>query len=234
MKEYGHLLRDDPGYAQRAEAFSAKVRDVSELLHEIGPVAERHPVPARVAYHDACHLGHAQQVTAQPRAVLRGIPEMTVVDIPETEICCGSAGIYNLVQPVPAEELGRRKVAQIGTTDPDAVVTGNAGCLLQIRRYLDAGVPLFHPVQLVDASIRGVDPIGASGPTGPSRTIGSDRTLGTSSGGTGASPAAGTAGATTGRCPRTSTPVASTPPGPAPIAADPFGDEGTRPDGSTH
>ncbi|MBC8091453.1 MAG: 4Fe-4S binding protein [Pseudonocardia sp.] len=168
MKEYAVLLRDDPDYAERAIAFSAKVRDISELLAELGPVAPRHPIPARVAYHDACHLAHAQGIRAQPRAVLRGIPQLTVTDIPEADICCGSAGIYNLVQPEPAERLGRRKVEQIVTTVPDAVVTSNAGCLLQIRRYLDAGVPLFHPVQLVDASIRGVDPIRAT-ESGPAR-----------------------------------------------------------------
>ena len=115
-----------------------------------------------MAYHDACHLAHAQGIRAQPRAVLRGIPQLTVTDIPEAEICCGSAGIYNLGQPEPAERLGRRKVDHIVTTGPDAVVTSNAGCLLQIRRYLDAGIPLFHPVQLVDASIRGVDPLSAT------------------------------------------------------------------------
>ena len=165
MKEYAVLLRDDPAYAERAAAFSATVRDISELLHELGPVAPRHPIPARVAYHDACHLAHAQGIRAEPRAVLRGIPQLTVTDIPEAEICCGSAGIYNLVQPEPAERLGRRKVEQITSTVPDAVVTSNAGCLLQIRRYLDAGVPLFHPVQLVDAAIRGVDPVrAAAGP----------------------------------------------------------------------
>jgi glycolate oxidase iron-sulfur subunit len=164
MKEYAVLLRDDPEYAERAAAFSAKVRDVSELLAELGPVAPRHPIPARVAYHDACHLRHAQGVQAEPRAVLRAIPEMTVVDIPEADICCGSAGIYNLVQPEPAAELGRRKVGHILSTQPDAVATANAGCLLQIRRYLEAGVPLFHPVQLVDASIRGVDPLRTARP----------------------------------------------------------------------
>ncbi len=164
MKEYAVLLRDDPDYAERAAAFSAKVRDISELLDELGPVAPRHPIPARVAYHDACHLAHAQGIRAQPRAALRGIPELTVTDIPEADICCGSAGIYNLVQPEPAERLGRRKVEQITSTAPDVVVTSNAGCLLQIRRYLDAGVPLLHPVQLVDASIRGVNPIPPRGP----------------------------------------------------------------------
>ncbi len=157
MKEYPALLRDDPAYADRAAAFSAKVRDISEVLDDLGPVAERHEMPARVAYHDACHLRHAQRVTAAPRAALRSIPGLQVLDIPEADICCGSAGIYNLVQPDAAEQLGRRKVEQIGTTRPDAVVTANAGCLLQIRRYLDDGVPLFHPVELLDAAIRGVD-----------------------------------------------------------------------------
>ncbi len=159
LKEYGVLLRDDPAYAERAVAFAGKVRDISELLAQLGPRAQRHPIDARVAYHDACHLRHAQGIVNEPRAVLRTIPEMTVMDIPEAEICCGSAGIYNLVQPEPAERLGRRKVEHIASTMPDAVVTSNAGCLLQIRRYLDAGVPLFHPVQLLDASIRGVDPV---------------------------------------------------------------------------
>ncbi len=161
MKEYPNLLRDDPDYADRAIAFAVKVRDVSVLLHELEPIAARQPINARVAYHDACHLRHAQGITAEPRAVLRAIPGLDVQDIPEADICCGSAGIYNLVQPIAAEALGRRKVEQIVTTRPDAVVTANAGCLLQIRRYLDAGVPLLHPIQLVDASIRGVHPPGS-------------------------------------------------------------------------
>src|SRR3954470_3970594 len=161
MKEYAELLRDDPVYADRAAAFAAKVRDISELLVELGPVAVRRPVAATVAYHDACHLRHAQGIVAQPRAALAEIPSLTVVDIPEADICCGSAGIYNLVQPEPAEELGRRKVEHILSTQPDAVATSNAGCLLQIRRYLDAGIPLFHPVEIIDASIRGVDPVAA-------------------------------------------------------------------------
>ena len=167
MKEYAHLLRDDLDYAAKAATFSAKVRDISELLAEIGTVAPRHPINARVAYHDACHLAHAQGIRAQPRAVLREIPGMTVMDIPEADICCGSAGIYNLVQPETASDLGRRKVDNIAATRPDAVATANAGCLLQIRRYLDAGVPLFHPVQLIDASIRGIDPISAAAPLAP-------------------------------------------------------------------
>ena len=159
LKEYGHLLRDDPEYAAKAVAFSAKARDVSELLAELGPVAPRHPIASRVAYHDACHLGHAQGVRAQPREVLRSIPGLQVTDIPEAEICCGSAGIYNLVNPEPAEQLGRRKVENVLSVEPDALATSNPGCLLQIRRFWPGDLPMFHPVELLDASIRGVDPI---------------------------------------------------------------------------
>jgi glycolate oxidase iron-sulfur subunit len=161
MKEYGRLLRDDPAYAKRAEAFSAKVRDISEVLADLEPVAPRHPIEARVAYHDACHLAHGQGVRLQPRAVLRTIPGLEVIDIPEAEICCGSAGIYNMVMPDAGAELGRRKTANVMSVAPDAVATANPGCLLQIGRYLRGQVPMFHPIQLVDASIRGVDPIRA-------------------------------------------------------------------------
>jgi glycolate oxidase iron-sulfur subunit len=163
LKEYARLLRDDPEYAQRAATFSAKVRDISELLAELGPVAPRHPITARLAYHDACHLGHAQGVRAEPRAVLATIPGLQVTDIPEAEICCGSAGIYNLVNPEPAEELGRRKADNVLSVAPDALATSNPGCLLQIRRYWPGDLPMFHPVELLDASIRGVDPIAATG-----------------------------------------------------------------------
>jgi glycolate oxidase iron-sulfur subunit len=161
MKEYGHLLADDPGWAHAAEEFSAKVKDVHEVLAELGPVAPRHPVRAKVVYHDACHLGHAQGVRAQPRAVLGTIPGLTLVEVAEPELCCGSAGIYNLVAPDAAAELGARKAANIAAADPDLVLTANPGCLLQIRRHLDPAAvppPLLHPVQLLDASIRGVIP----------------------------------------------------------------------------
>ncbi|ODT97826.1 MAG: glycolate oxidase [Pseudonocardia sp. SCN 72-86] len=159
LKEYADLLADDPEWAERAKAFSAKVRDVSELLAELSPRAPRHPISTRVAYHDACHLSNAQKIRSQPRAVLRSIPDLQLHDIAEAELCCGSAGIYNLVEPETAEELGRRKAQNIEAVSPDVVVTANAGCLLQIRRFLDEGIPLLHPVQLVDASIRGVDPL---------------------------------------------------------------------------
>jgi glycolate oxidase iron-sulfur subunit len=161
MKEYGRLLRDDPRYADRAAAFSAKVRDISELLAGLEPVAPRHPIEGRLAYHDACHLGHGQGIRAEPRAVLGTIPGLQVTDIPEAEICCGSAGIYNMVMPDAGAELGRRKIAKVVSVAPDALATANPGCLLQIRRYLPQQLPMFHPIELVDASIRGIDPIRA-------------------------------------------------------------------------
>src|SRR5690348_12567958 len=159
LKEYGHLLRDDPTYAERALTFSAKVRDISELLAEQPPRARRHPIAARVAYHDACHLRHGQGITRQPRTLLRQIPQLEVAEPAEADICCGSAGIYNLVAPEPAAELGRRKAANILATRPDALVAANPGCLLQIAASLaQEGHPLptYHPIQLLDASIRGV------------------------------------------------------------------------------
>ncbi|MCX6465644.1 MAG: heterodisulfide reductase-related iron-sulfur binding cluster [Pseudonocardiales bacterium] len=156
MKEYGHLLSDDPEWAERAAAFSERVRDVHEVLAAHEPVAPRHEVRARVAYHDACHLGHAQGVREQPRAVLRSVPGVQVVDIPEAALCCGSAGIYNMVMPDAAAELGVRKAGNVRSVDPDVVVTANPGCLLQIGKHLGRDVPLLHPVQLLDASIRGV------------------------------------------------------------------------------
>jgi glycolate oxidase iron-sulfur subunit len=159
MKEYAELLADDPDWAERARRFSATVRDVTELLAELGPSAPRHPIRAKVAYHDACHLGHAQGIRLQPREVLRSIPELDLVDLPEAEICCGSAGIYNLVQPEAAAELGKRKADNIRSVRPDLLVTANPGCLLQIGRYLGDELPMMHPVELLDAAIRGLDPM---------------------------------------------------------------------------
>jgi glycolate oxidase iron-sulfur subunit len=159
MKDYAHLLSDDPEWAERAAAFSARVRDVSELLAEHEPVALRHPLPLRVAYHDACHLAHAQGVRAQPRALLRGIPELELLEPADWEICCGSAGIYNLVQPEAAAELGARKAANLLATGADAVAAGNPGCALQIAAHLDGrALPIFHPMTLLDHSIKGTRP----------------------------------------------------------------------------
>jgi glycolate oxidase iron-sulfur subunit len=158
LREYGHLLRDDAKYAERARQFAEKCADVSELLAVLPPRARRHPLRARVAYHDACHLQHAQGVRLQPRSVLAQIPELEVVEIGEPEVCCGSAGIYNLVQPNAANALGDRKAQHITPLSADVVVTGNPGCILQLRASLArAGtrVPVVHTIELLDASLRG-------------------------------------------------------------------------------
>jgi len=165
MKEYAELLADDPSYAARARHVAARVRDVSELLAELGPVAARHPLPVAVAYHDACHLGHAQGVRAQPRELLRGIPGLELHEIADPEICCGSAGIYNVVNPGPARELGDRKARAVLDTGADLLVTANPGCLMQVAgslaRRARAGDPgarpvhLAHTVEVLDASLRG-------------------------------------------------------------------------------
>jgi glycolate oxidase iron-sulfur subunit len=158
MKEYAYLLRDDPEYAERAKHFSAKVKDVSEFLQEIGPVAERHPLPVEAAYHDACHLAHQQGVRQQPRKNLKAIPGMEVREIKEAEVCCGSAGIYNMVEPEPAEELGERKAKNVLNTGAQMIVTSNPGCMLQIQAALKRmghEMPMAHPMEVVDASIRG-------------------------------------------------------------------------------
>ena len=158
MKDYPHLFRDDPAWHERAQAFAAKVRDVTELLAEHEPAATRHPVSMAVAYHDACHLAHAQGVRAQPRALLDAIPQLDVREPAEWEICCGSAGIYNLIKPEPAEELGRRKLHNLMATGAEAVVAANPGCALQIgahARRLGHALPVYHPVELLHASISG-------------------------------------------------------------------------------
>ncbi|MGO9828001.1 MAG: glycolate oxidase subunit GlcF [Terriglobales bacterium] len=159
LKDYGYLLRDDREYSERAKAFSAKCRDISEVLAGLEPRATRHPLPLKVAYHDACHLQHAQGVRAQPRALLGKIPGLQILETAEAALCCGSAGIYNLVRPGPAKELGDRKVRNVLATAPDIVASGNPGCLLQLRSGLKSAgsrVPVVHLVEVVDASMRGL------------------------------------------------------------------------------
>ncbi len=158
LRDYGHLLRDDPTYAERAKAFSAKCKDVSEVLAGLEPLAPRHPLPLRVAYHDACHLQHVQGVRAQPRKLLKAIPQLEVLEIPDAALCCGSAGIFNLVEPETAREIGDRKVQNCLATGAEMVVSSNPGCLMQIRAGLErAGrkLPVLHMVELLDAAIRG-------------------------------------------------------------------------------
>jgi glycolate oxidase iron-sulfur subunit len=156
MRDYGHVLRDDPEWADRAARFSERVRDVSEFLAEAGPRADRRPVELRVAYHDACHLAHAQGVREQPRELLRGIPGLELLEPDEWQICCGSAGIYNLVKPEPAAELGERKARNLLDTGAEAIAAGNPGCALQITAHterLGRPLPVLHPMELLARSI---------------------------------------------------------------------------------
>jgi glycolate oxidase iron-sulfur subunit len=135
------------------------VRDVAEFLDSIGPVAERHPVPARAAYHDACHLGHAQRITAAPRALLRAVPELELVELRDAGVCCGSAGVYNLLQPDAAREFGSRKADSVVASGASLLISANPGCTLQISSELASrGVTLrtAHTVEILDASINGV------------------------------------------------------------------------------
>jgi glycolate dehydrogenase iron-sulfur subunit len=152
MKEYGRLLPDGAG------ALDGKVRDFAEFLAELGPVAERHPVPVKAAYHDACHLGHAQGITQQPRALLRAIPELELAELPDAGTCCGSAGVYNLLQPEAAAELGARKADSVLATGARLLVSANPGCSLQITAALAARgehINVAHTAQVLDASING-------------------------------------------------------------------------------
>jgi glycolate oxidase iron-sulfur subunit len=170
MKEYAELLADDPVWADRAQALSAKVRDFSEFLVELferagGPAAPRHPVPARATYHDACHLGHAQGITAAPRQLLAGVPDLEVREIPDAGMCCGSAGVYNLLQPEAAGELGRRKAGSVLTTGAELLISANPGCSLQIASALEAqgeSIAIAHTAEILDASIRGVPAPGSA------------------------------------------------------------------------
>ena len=129
-------------------AFSAKVVDVHELLAEHEPQAVRHPIELRAAYHDACHLAHAQGVRTQPRELLRAIPGLELLEPAEWELCCGSAGIYNLLQPEAAAKLGARKAENLRATGAEAIAAANPGCALQIAAHLD--LPIYHPMTLLD------------------------------------------------------------------------------------
>jgi glycolate oxidase iron-sulfur subunit len=161
LKEYRELLADDPALADRAAALSSRIADLSEFLADLGTVAPRHPLPIKVAYHDACHLAHAQRITIQPRELLRAIPGLTVIELADAGTCCGSAGIYNLVQPEAAGQLGARKAAAVRDSAAELVVSGNPGCALQIGSTLEVQgtpVPVAHLAEVLDASIRGEPP----------------------------------------------------------------------------
>ncbi len=160
MKEYALLLAGQAGYEGDADWFASHTRDLSELLLSVGPRAPRHPVKMRVAYHDACHLAHAQGIRAQPRALLQEIPGLQLCEI-QDEFCCGSAGIYNLVQPDAAGELGDRKAAAVVATGAEIMVSTNPGCLMQVKSALrrsGSSIKTAHLAELLDLSVSGDGP----------------------------------------------------------------------------
>jgi glycolate oxidase iron-sulfur subunit len=160
LKEYGQLFHGDPAWHERATAFSAKVRDITELLDETGIDPNLGPVNAVVTYQDPCHLAHAQRITAPPRRLLAQIPGLEIREMEESSLCCGSAGIYNVTQPEMAGRLGRRKVEHVLDVAPDILATANPGCALQIANGLRASgrkIEVMHVVQLLDRSYANTD-----------------------------------------------------------------------------
>ena len=152
MKEYGHWLADDPGVADRAAVFSRRVRDVSEMLATAPLRGSLHAVPVRAAYDDPCHLLHGQRISEQPRALLRQIPQLKLLDVPESDWCCGSAGTYNLIHVETAQALLERKMKHLLAVQPQLIVTGNPGCILQLRqgvRRHQLDIDVVHPVEVV-------------------------------------------------------------------------------------
>ena len=162
LKDYGHIAEElnlQDAQCNDLARLANKVKDVAEFLIDLGPVKPSHAVPITVTYHDACHLCHAQQIRNEPRELLRLIPGLQIAPLLESEICCGAAGSYNLTEAEMADQLGERKVDHILVNNTDAVVTGNAGCSLQIQAMLRkrgrADMTVFHPVELLDRSYRG-------------------------------------------------------------------------------
>lgn len=161
LKEYGHILADDPEYALKAQEFAQKVQDIQEFLSEIQLTAELHPVTSEkltIVYQDACHLLHGQKISLQPRQLLRKIPGVELREPLDASLCCGSAGIYNMLQPETADELGRQKASNLINTGATLIASSNPGCSLQIQKHLElqnSEVKLLHPIELLDYSIRG-------------------------------------------------------------------------------
>lgn len=157
LKDYGHLFHhaNNSEEGELANKFAAKVKDISEFLIELGPIKPTHPLKVKATYHDACHLCHGQQIRKQPRQLLELIPELELVPLNESEICCGAAGSYNLTQPEMAERLGERKAKNLLETGADAIFTANVGCLIQIGRYLRKKKPnlmIAHPIDALWAA----------------------------------------------------------------------------------
>ncbi len=153
LKEYDHLLRDDPDYAQKAEVFSTKTVDIHEFLAAYGRDVAMGRLQRTIAYHDACHLLHGQKIKQQPRQLLQAIPGITLIDLKESDWCCGSAGIYNITNQSMAQELLERKMNNIEATGVDTIATGNPGCMMQIAmgaRQRGISLEIVHPIQLID------------------------------------------------------------------------------------
>ena len=161
LKEYGHILADDPEYSEKADKFAAKVRDVQEFLSGIELTTELHPLTSgelNLVYQDACHLLHGQKISLQPRQLLRKIPGVKLREPIDASLCCGSAGIYNMLQPEVAYELGQQKATNLLNTGANLIASPNPGCSLQIQKHLDlqnSNITLLHPIELLDYSIRG-------------------------------------------------------------------------------
>lgn len=164
LKDYGEVARELNAPTELAEqlgGLAMKFRDVSEFLSDLGLADPPHAVPMKATYHDACHLVHAQRVRDQPRELLSCVKELELVDLPESEVCCGAAGSYNLTEPEMADRLGRRKLAHIESTGADAVILGNAGCSLQIQasmRRAGCDLPVLHPMEILDRAYHGSGP----------------------------------------------------------------------------
>jgi glycolate oxidase iron-sulfur subunit len=161
LKEYGHMLQDDPEYAEKAKAFAAKVKDVQEFLAEVGLTASLSPLTEgelTLVYQDACHLLHGQKISQQPRQLLQQIPGVKLREPIDAALCCGSAGVYNLLQPEVADELGQQKAENLLNTGATLIASANPGCSLQILKHLKLkgeSIALKHPMELLDCSIRG-------------------------------------------------------------------------------
>ncbi len=162
LKEYHHILKDDPEYKDRAQDFVAKVKDVQEFLCAVGLTSPLYPITEdklTIVYQDACHLLHGQKISVQPRQLLQQIPNILLKEPVDSALCCGSAGVYNMLQPDVAEELGQQKVKNLIATGAETIVSPNPGCSLQIKKHLQRqgkNIDVLHPVELLDYAIRGV------------------------------------------------------------------------------
>ena len=162
LKEYGHLLADDPDYCEKAAKFASKVKDAQEFLSEVRLTTNLSPLTddnLTIVYQDACHLLHGQKISVQPRQLLRQIPGVQLREPIDAALCCGSAGVYNMLQPEISDELGQQKVTNLLNTGADLIASANPGCTLQINKHLEAQgkeIAVIHPMVLLDYSIRGV------------------------------------------------------------------------------